>query len=196
MDKVVLRSATKGHNLKLAKWIKNQNFINEPAYEIHEAVGKIRDNYQSFIDGNVGRNRHFNELIDSVAQLNSFVNGNYIVFDRWGEYKQLIDAMTEGLFAAYAMKDENPNLPQKINDYHLHRMIFDGSQEMIWRYFNKYRLTSIAYEPWEKDDNLHLLIKNLLANNHLVDEAFKNYSPDDGFFGETNTPPYSLTHFV
>jgi len=188
LDRVVLSSAIKGHNLKLAMWIKNQNFINEPAYEIHESIGKIRNTYQSYVDGNSGRNRHFQELIDSVAQLNSFVNGNYIIFDKYGEYKQLIDAMAEGVFAAYAMRDIQPNMLEHINDYHIHRMIFDGNQESIWRYFNKYRLQSVAYKSQESKDNLFLLIKNILRNNHLVDDAFKIYSPEEGIFWRNKYP--------
>jgi hypothetical protein len=188
LDKIVLSSATRGHNLKLAMWVKNQNFINEPAYEIHENIGKIRDTYQSYIDGNVGRNRHFHELIDSFAQLNSFVNGNYIIFDKYTEYKQLVDAMTEGVFAAYAMKEEHPNMIEGVNDYHIHRMIFDGNQESIWRYFNKYRLLSVTYKSQETKDDLFLLIKNILANNHLIDDAFKKYSPEEGTFWRNKYP--------
>ncbi|MET3606976.1 hypothetical protein ABIC74_000818 [Mucilaginibacter rubeus] len=188
LDKTVLSSLTKGHNLKLAMWIKNQNFINEPAYQIHESVGKIRNTYQSYIDGNVSRNRHFYELIDSIAQLNSFVNGNYIIFDRWGEYKQLFDTMTEGLFAAYAMKEEQRNNLRDLNDYHIFRMIFDGSQENIWRYFNKYRLTSVSYKAREKRNNLFLMVKNVLGQNHLINDALKIYSPEDGFFWRSTYP--------
>jgi len=188
LDRAMLSTTAKGHNLKVSLWIKNFLFFSEPAYDIQDNVNKLRDTYQGHIRGSQGSNRHFDELIGAFAGLHSFLNGNYLVYDKYGEYKQLVDALTEGIFASYTMHGEQGHMIDHLIDYHIHRLIFDGHFETTWRYFNKYHLHPIPYKSSDEDDGLYTIVKNLLANNHLVDIAFSQYSPEEGQFWRNKYP--------
>jgi len=176
LDSAVYSAPNRSHHRKLFNYIKETRFYSDSAYEIQTAVSKLRNEYQSFLTGRKFNTHSYDQLLNGFAQLNSFIGGNWIVYDRYGEYILQMDEFTEGIFIALALRESNSKVISEFNDYHIHRLIFDGEHTVIWRYCNKYLFKSIPY----KDGNFFVMISNLLANHHLVDDAYKAYSPEEG----------------
>ncbi|RZK13188.1 MAG: DUF4365 domain-containing protein [Flavobacterium sp.] len=188
LDKAVFKVPSKSHNRKMLLWIKDQNFFYQQSYEIHSNASKLRNEYQGHIGGGRGSAYNYDELISSYAQLNSFVNGNYVIYDKYGEYKAQTEEFIEGLFAAFAMKDHQGNMPSQIIDYHIQRLIFDGEHKSIQRYFNKYHLKPISYKHDGDSSKFISIIKNLLRSNHEIKEIFNTYSAEDGGYWRNHYP--------
>lgn len=178
LDSAVYSARNRSHHRKLFNYIKETRFYSDSAYEIQTAMSKLRSEYQSFIGGRSFNTHSYDQLLNGFAQLNSFIGGNRIVYDRYGEYILQMDEFTEGIFIALALRETNSRVISEFNDYHIQRLIFDGDHKVTWRYFNKYLFKSIPYK--ENDGNFFAMISNLLTNHDLIDEAYKAYSPDEG----------------
>lgn len=68
-------------NEKLISWIKSNDFINEAHENIHQIVNDIRDQYYSQLNGGFSRNNNVTKLINEYANLNSFLNENFIIYN-------------------------------------------------------------------------------------------------------------------
>lgn len=184
LDSIVYSAHNRSHHRKLFNYIKEARFYSDSAHEIQTAMSKLRNEYQSFISGRNFTTNSYDQLITGFAQLSSFIGGNRIVYDRYAEYTLQMDQFTEGIFIALALRDTNSNVISEFNDYHVQRLIFDGEHKVIWRYCNKYLFKSIPY----KGENFFVMISNLLANHHLVDDAYKAYSPEEGSYWRNPYP--------
>ncbi|GEM63853.1 hypothetical protein SF1_18350 [Sphingobacterium faecium NBRC 15299] len=178
LDQFVYKERNRSHHQKLFNYIKDVRFYSDNAYEIQTAMSKLRNEYQSFIEGGNFITHSYDQLFTGFAQLNSFISGNRIIYDRFSEFHNLMDEFTEGLFIALALRETNSNVITEFNDYHINQLIFDGDHKLIWRYFNKYHFKSIPYNGvrgkfFEK-------ITNLLGNHYLFIDSFKAYTSDDG----------------
>ncbi|RLJ69330.1 uncharacterized protein DUF4365 [Pedobacter alluvionis] len=178
LDRAVYSARNRSHHRKLFNYIKEASFYSDSAYEVQTALSKLRHEYQSFIGGGIFNTHSYDQLLNGFAQLNSFISGNRIVYDRFGEYSLQMDEFTEGIFIALALRETNSSVISEFNDYHIERLIFDGEHKVTWRYFNKYLFKSIPYK--ENDGKFFDMISNLLVNHHLVADAYKVYSPDEG----------------
>jgi hypothetical protein len=182
LDRTVLRLPDKGHDQKLMFWIRDQRFFYEPSFSIRDYSSKMRNEYQGHLRGDRGSSSNFDELVSGYAQLHSFVNGNYIVYDKFSEYELETDDFIEGFFAGYAMCYHQGNKPAHLTDYHLHRFVFDGKHKTVWRYFNKYHLQSVKYVNGKDEIGFHVLLKKLLTKHPLVNSAYNQYSPEESPF--------------
>lgn len=170
----------RSHHRKLFNYIKETRFYSNSAFEIQNAMSKLRNEYQSFIEGGNFNTHSYNQLLNGFAQLNSFIGGNRIVYDQFGEFRIQMEEFTEGIFIALALRETNSQVISEFNDYHIQRLIFDGDHKMIWRYFNKYHFKSITYNV--DKGKFFEMISNLLANHHLFNDTYKNYAPEEGSF--------------
>ncbi|MNK18096.1 hypothetical protein D3C87_362940 [compost metagenome] len=176
LDDIVFSARSGSYEGKILSWISQQHFFYEMVFDIHKGASGLRDEYQGHINGSNGSTQNYRELAIGYAQLNSSVNDNYLIYDRFGEYKAQTEEFIEGVFAAYAMRDAQGNMPKQLLAYHQRRLIFDGNHKNIWRYFNKYHLETINFEK----HGVKRWIDNLLNNNHLIRQAYKSYSPEEG----------------
>lgn len=187
LDPVVYSATNRSHHRKLLIYIKELRFYNDNAFEIQYGSRKLRDDYQNFLKGNNFTTHNYNQMLNGFAQLHSFVNGNHIVYDRYGEYQLQLEEFTEGIFAALALRETNSYVITEFIEYHIQRLIFDGDHKVTWRYFNKYLFRSIPYKQTDEDYFIKLII-NLLSNNHLVKSIFEEYSPEEGKLWRTRYP--------
>ncbi|SDD66265.1 DUF4365 domain-containing protein [Pedobacter soli] len=186
LDQAVYSARNRSHHRKLFNYIKDVRFYSDSAYEIQTAISKLRSEYQSFIGGGSFNTHSYDQLLNGFAQLSSFIGGNWIVYDSFGEFSLQMEEFTEGIFIALALRETNSYVISEFNDYHIQRLIFDGQHKVTWRYFNKYHFKSIPYKG--KDGKFFGMISNLLANHHLVDDAYKAYSPEEGAFWRNPYP--------
>ncbi|MBB5638913.1 hypothetical protein HDE68_004851 [Pedobacter cryoconitis] len=149
-------------------------------------MSKLRSEYQSFVRGGSFNTHTYDQLLNGFAQLSSFIGGNRIVYDRFGEFSLQMDEFTEGIFIALALRETNSYVISAFNDYHIQRLIFDGEHKITWRYFNKYLFKSIPYR--ENDGKFFGMISNLLIHHHLVNDAYKAYSPNEGSYWRNRYP--------
>lgn len=188
LERAVFAAQNKSHHRKLFNWIKEVRFYSDNAFEIQASVSQLRNDHQAYLRGSIGTSRNYDQMLNGFAQLHSFVNSNYIVYDRYSEYKLQVEEFTEGIFAALSLRETNSRVLTELVDYHIHRLIFDGDHKITWRYFNKYNFKSVPYKQSDGNDNFLALVVNLLKNNSLMKTSFQNYTPEEGGFWRNSYP--------
>lgn len=186
LDLSVYTERNRSHHRKLFNYIKDVRFYSDNAYEIQSAMSKLRNEYQSFIEGGNFITHSYDELFTGFAQLTSFIEGNRIVYDRFGEFRIQMDEFTEGIFIALALRETNSSVITEFNDYHINQLIFDGDHKLIRRYFNKYHFKFIPYDG--DKGKFFEKVTNLLANHYLFIDSFKAYTSDDGSLWRNRYP--------
>ncbi|MEJ2884638.1 DUF4365 domain-containing protein [Pedobacter sp. GR22-6] len=177
LDKEVYTAPKRSHHSNLFSYIKETRFYTDGVFEIQEGTNKLRADYQAFLRGSNFVTHNYDQVLNSYAQLSSFISKNFIIYDRNVEYSLLSQSFTESIFAALALQKTNSHVINKLNSYHLNMLLFDGNHKSTWQYFDKYYLKSVRLDD---DHKLSILVLNLLKNHHLVKSAYQTYSPEEG----------------
>jgi len=151
-------------NKKFLDWILNSKFYTSKREEIDRTVNKIKDHYYTQLKGGWSSNSHIWNLINDYAEIETFLNGNFIVYDKFSEYQELTDNFIEGLIISHAMDENQASRLEHFDDWLFLRIVFNGNAERILKLFNRYELNSIKYKPTSKKGDTFLDI----VNNHLT----------------------------
>lgn len=151
-------------NKKLLDWILNSKFYTSKREEINRTVNKIKDHYHTQLKGGWSSNNNTWSLINDYAEIETFLNGNFIIYDRFSEYQELTDNFIEGLIISHAMNENQASRLEHFDDWLFLRIVFNGNAEQILKLFNRYELKSLKYKPTSKKGDTFLAI----VNNHLT----------------------------
>ena len=161
-------------NKKLLDWILNSKFYTSKRDEISRTVEKIRDHYYSQLKGGWSSNSHIWSLINNYAELETFVNGNYIIYDGFSEYSELTDNFIEGLIISHAIDENQTSRLEHFDDWLFLIMVFNGNAERILKYFNRYNLKTLKYKPTsEKGSTFIDILNNHLTNYENIIDTFE-----------------------
>ncbi len=127
----------------LFDYIVNQSYYSEASEKINEIVGKIRDHHHIYITGGSSNNSNVQLLLAAYAEIDQFLKRNYVIFDRFDEFKRLTDNFIEGIIAAHAIKDEHNSRLIHVPDWIIVRMINRGNPDSIIKHANRYKLNSL-----------------------------------------------------
>ena len=84
------RSDSEGCNVedeKLLNWIKCNSFYSEARDKIQNISTKIRDHYEIQLRGGWSSGQHYRQLVNYFAEIDAFLNQNYIVYDGFSEFR-------------------------------------------------------------------------------------------------------------
>lgn len=164
----------KDENKKLFDWILNSKFYSSKREEISRTVNKIKDHYHTQLKGGWSSNSHIWSLINDYAEIETFLNGNFIIYDRFSEYQELTDNFIEGLIVSHAMNENQSSRLEHFDDWLLLRIVFNGNAERILKLFYRYELKSIKYKPTSKKGDTFLdIVNNHLTNYQNILSAFE-----------------------
>lgn len=173
-------------NKKLLDWILNSEFYTSKREEIDRTVDKIKDHYYSSLKGGWSSNSHVWSLINDYAEIEAFLNSNFIIYDRFSEYKELTDKFIEGLIISHAMDENQTSRLEQFDDWLFLKMVFNGDAERILKLFNRYELKSFKYQPTSKkgDTFLDILINHLTNYKNIQSDFGKSCEKANRFFWE------------
>lgn len=161
-------------NKNLLDWILNLKFYTSKREEINRTVNQIKDHYHTQLKGGWSSNSNIWELINNYAEIETFINGNFIIYDRFLEYQELTDNFIEGLIISHAMHENQESRLEYFDDWLFSRIVFNGNAERILKLFNRYELKSIKYKATlKKGDTFLDIINNHLTNYQNLLSAFK-----------------------
>jgi hypothetical protein len=165
---------SKDENKKLFDWILNSKFCSSKREEIGRTVNKIKDHYHTQLKGGWSSNRHIWSLINDYAEIETFLSGNFIVYDRFSEYHELTDNFIEGLIISHAMNENQESRLAHFDDWLFSRIVLNGNAEKILNLFHRYELKSLNYKPTSKKGDTFLdLVNNHLTNYQNISSAFE-----------------------
>lgn len=127
-------------------WIADDNFHGQALENISNTVEKIRDHYNTQLKGGSSSNSNFDILISQFAELDVFLESNFLVYNNYLEFEKVIDKLLEGLLMTYAFNPHQSTRIVFINDYLLSRIIMFAKTENIIKYYNRFNLTSLKYK--------------------------------------------------
>lgn len=148
------------YNLLL--FIAQEDFFTEGFQNILDEKNKIIEHYYIQLNGGWSNNNHVWNLIEEFVKIESFLNSNFIIYNKFTNYYNLFDVVIEGLFAAHAMKDSQRYFTI-FDDYWIQKIIFYGNKESILKHFNRYQLKFLKYETSSNSNEKESFIE--LAEN-------------------------------
>lgn len=159
--------------------LESGEFFNKAYNEINNLVNQIIDQYHSHLNGGISYNNNSSELLNVFAELDSFLNTNYIIYDGFGEFENLFQRVIEGLFASHAISNQHESRLAVFDDYWITKIIYYGKKDNIVKYFNRYKLKELNYEQTSFDnDSFYDLSRNLLDNISKTSENLKEIGED------------------
>lgn len=163
----------------LLAYIADGAFFKASFDTIAQEVTKIEDSYYSFLRGGWSSNSHVRMLIVEFAELEAFMNRNFIIYDAYSNWDRLFELVTKGLFASHAMRDTENSALQTFDDYLISALVFYGEAETIYKYFNRYLLKDITYETTSRETGFLKLALNLFDNEKQLRNTLNTVSDAD-----------------
>lgn len=127
----------------LLNWIHERKFQLDTMEDLQHSVDQMRDLYYSQNGGNVEYTR---ESIEAFMVCDDFLNLNYIVYDKFTEYKRLTNAFVETLFASYGASKRLGGKLIHFSDYLLERLVLNADGKNIQKYTSRYKVQNALYE--------------------------------------------------
>ncbi len=165
-------------NKELLEWIKDDSFYSKSRDKIQKAVGKVRDHFYLQQRGGWSSNQHVWMLINAYAEIDSFVNNNYILFDGFEEFLDLTDAFIEGIFAALSINESQGGRLTHLDDWMIQKILFYGKPDRLIEFFKRYNLKKIFYEATSTEgDTFFEMIDNFSSITNETENLFF-YNPE------------------
>ena len=136
-------NSIKGENKEIVKWIYDEKYLKSAKNHFTELTSKIKIEYYNSLKNGYSSNGYVEGLINSYLNLESFVRLNYIMYDVFLEFELTFDIFMEGLYASYAIKNQNFSRLSSFNNWHLSKFLKYGNSEKMIRYFNVYKLDKL-----------------------------------------------------
>ncbi|MBX2981634.1 MAG: DUF4365 domain-containing protein [Flavobacteriales bacterium] len=175
-------SLPKDKNSRFHEWVDKGRFHSETMYELYKTVSKIRDHYHSQLQGGWSSNGDISDLIKEFADLDEFLSKDFVYFDRFDEYRQIVDVFSEGLFASHAIGGEQKSRLGHFDDWLIKKLAWNSDPGRLLKHFHRHHLHEIQYKSSvSSGEPFVVVLLRILADAKPVAKAFKK------LFGKTNT---------
>jgi hypothetical protein len=171
----VFQESKNEQNRDLLNWILHSKFYSNSKEKITRTVGKIRDHYDSQKNGGWSSNSHIAELYNEFAVLDTFLNGNHIIYDSFSEYQELTGQFIEGVVCSHSMNDNQTSKLRFFDDWIIQRIVFHGKTEELLKHIRRYEVETIKYQRTEfRDSSFIDLLDNFFTKHKDLRAAFEN----------------------
>ncbi|HEX5154775.1 MAG TPA: PIN domain-containing protein [Parafilimonas sp.] len=179
LAKIDIQMLSQTLNLKssntLYQWIESREFFTNISDNINELVSKILDHYYSQLNGGWQSNEYIKELINEFAELDSFLNLNFIIYDRFVEFDRFFARVLEGLLASHSITNKQGSRFSFFDDYWIKKIICYAKKDDILKYVKRYGLKELIYSESTDDVSFLELSRNLMSNAEETKIAFETY---------------------
>lgn len=162
-------------NKKIIKYLRENTFYTNSRDKIQTSSTKLIDQYYSSLNGGWSSNSEVWALINEFAKLETFLNGNYIIYDQFKEFNDIFTLFTEGLFASHGIDDSHHSRLEKFDDWLIIKLLNYGNADLINKYYKRYKHKKISYKTTSSnEDSFTDLIDNFFNNNNLRESYTEN----------------------
>lgn len=159
-------------HIELYNHIYSRNFFNEPKTKIQSLTNKVNEKYNAFLRGGESSINYELDILYEYSILHSFLLRNYIIYDCYKEYKEVVQIFLDGFLASYAIKNGEDGLSSSIDDYYLNHIIEYLETKTIEQLFLKYQIFKIDYEENPNHGYSFVILFENLTNNNIDDLKF------------------------
>lgn len=164
-------------NEAILSWIYKSDFYSNSREKIEDLTRKIIESYHLQLKGGYSSDGYLSGLVNEYAKADLFIQDNFIIYDKFSEYKKLNDVVFEGLFASHAISEEDGGKRlQYFDDWMLRGLINYLNPESTLKFIDKYDLKSIQYQPTGKEGYTFFDVTSRILKSHKKDkDAFNKY---------------------
>jgi len=178
-------SLSSKENIKLIKYLKENNFYTDRRNKIEETTRKLIDQYYESLNGGWSSNSDVWNLINDFANFESFIVNNFIVYDKFKEFQDVFSIFLEGLFASHAIADNQHSRLDGFDDWIITKILHYGRAETINKYYRRYKLKKVIYDKTSQEEGSFTELLDNFFNNTNLNEAFiKNCEENNRRFWE------------
>lgn len=160
-------------NSRFHAWVDKGGFHSETMYNLYKTVAKIRDHYHSQLQGGWSSNNHIGELIKDFADLDQFLSKDFVYFDRFDEYHQIVDILSEGVFASHAITPDQQSRLVHFDDWIINKLVWYSDPKRLLKYFHRYHIKEIQYKPSaSSEESLIAVLSRVLDDAPAVAKTF------------------------
>jgi hypothetical protein len=149
----LIETYARPHNRELLEYIAEGNFLTKTRDRVHDLSYKILDSYYQSLTGGFNSNNYVWSLKNQLAEIDSLLTFNRLIYDRFSDYSNLMDRIFEAMFASHAIKASAGSRLHGFDDWTLQRMMLYGNAEKLNKHYGRYKLKKLTYEIDETDDD-------------------------------------------
>lgn len=151
-------------DLKIKETIVGSSFFSSAKESIQSYTDKVDEFYYGHLRG-IRSSANFEDELDyEYSILHSFISKNYIVYDDYSDYKQIINNLFKSVVASYSIRN-GCNKIESLNDFYLYHFVEYGDKKEFEKYLKRYNLYEIEYEKYENQDYQFLKLFSNFAEN-------------------------------
>jgi hypothetical protein len=157
----------------LKEYLISRNFLNEPKQKMMTLTEKVVEYYYSYLRGSVSTNNYEWEILYEYSTLSSFLNKNFIIYDFYIEYKDIVHTLLNSVLASYSIKNGDNRIVE-LDIFLVSHLIEYGEAKTINQLFKRYQIDDIEYSNKGTNYNIIRLLENFVNNpKQKLNEFFK-----------------------
>jgi hypothetical protein len=133
----------------ITNWIADNEFFNDAHKNVIDVLEKIRDHYHSQIKGGFSNNSNYHILVSHFAELDQFLDQNFLIFNNYSDFEGVVDKLLEGLLMIHSFNKHQRSRIDFINEYLLLKIITFTKRETIIKFYKRFHLLSLRFRSQE-----------------------------------------------
>ncbi|UPQ77745.1 hypothetical protein M0M57_08875 [Flavobacterium azooxidireducens] len=168
----------KDYNKEIYSVISDYTFLKDSKIKIYNVSKKIVDTYNSYLKGGYSNNNYYQELLYRFDKIQTFLHKNFIVYEHFLDYNEIIEAFVEGIFATLNIKN-NYDL-NSFDDYLLSHLILFSETDQLNRIYNRYNINKFDYNRTSFDGYDFFSIFNNYVDDfgEKLDKSLESYDTE------------------
>lgn len=166
-----------GDFVPIIDWIYREKYLHNAELGIQRQKANILKQYDSSLRGGVSYNNSAWQLIHEMGKIEFFLQKNFIIYDAFKEYTELVGEFAEGLYASHAIETKGNAKFEKFNDWVLEILINYAKTDDLITFFRRYKLNELVYESQKPNENdtPKWIIKLLSEYEKVIKLAIKHF---------------------
>lgn len=157
--------ARSNENGDFIEWLYKNSFYNESFTKLQLLCNEIRHHYQLQTEGGFTSNNEIWSLINEFAEIESFLNQNFIIYDSFQEFNNLFEIFLESVIASHAIPESQGSKLSYLDDYILKKIAHYASANFLQEVMRRYNLQSLKYNATSPEPETFLTVSyNFLEN--------------------------------
>jgi len=132
-------------------WIYREKYLYSAQKKIDEFLKKIKKQYNNSLRGGSNFNNHANGILSEMSKIELFLNSNFIIYNNFIEYKQLVNVFAEAMYASHAIVPNDNDKLSYFNPWILSLIYKHSSADHLISIFNLYKLKEIEFKESNED---------------------------------------------
>jgi hypothetical protein len=127
------------------EWIQNNEFYNTAFQKIVTVLSKIQDHYYIQLEGGWSTNSNYDIMLSEFAEIDTFLDKNYVIYNNYSDFTELANAFLKGLFTIYSFNERQSQRLEAIDDSLILLLCKFCNREKIIKYYRRSHLDGLKY---------------------------------------------------